>query len=292
MRFLSFGSLLVALAFLPILANEPAPQRVEKLSDHAYAIFGEGGNVGLFVADDAALLVDGRFEAGAPGLLKAVRSVTDKPLRYLVNTHVHRDHVGANAWMEKQGLVLVAHANVRARLARTQQAGLPSICYGEADPAVRARMDLHLGGSAYHLLHVAAGHTDGDTLVGFPQELVLAMGDLFFHGFLPYIDTQGGGSLDGLVTTLDDLAGWLPEGVKVLPGHGPVAGKKDLLRLRDFLRAAQAHVKANPGLAPAALAAGFDTAAWPDFKPSPGFVSWEAFFGGASGKGPGRIPKP
>ncbi|WP_306598578.1 MBL fold metallo-hydrolase [Geothrix sp. 21YS21S-2] len=292
MRFATLWALVAALAFVPLIAAEPAPQRVEKLTDHAYAIFGEGGNVGLFVAADAALLVDGRFEAGAPGLLQAVRTVTDKPVRYLVNTHVHRDHVGANAWMEKQGVTLVAHANVRARLARTQQAGLPAICYGEENPALRARMDLHLGASEFHLLHLAPGHTDGDTIFGYPQELVLAMGDLFFNGALPFIDTQSGGSLDGLVATLDNLATWLPDGTKIIPGHGPVAAKKDLLRLRDFLRALQAHVKAHPDLAPAALAAGFDTAAWADFKPSPGFVSWESLFAGASGKGPGRVPKP
>jgi len=117
------------------------------------------------------------------------------------------------------------------------------------------------------------------------------MGDLFFNGLLPFVDTESGGSFDGLVAQVDHVAGWVPEGVKIIPGHGPIATRKDLCRYRDLLKAVQAHAKANPALAPAALAAKFDTAAWPDYKPMDGFVTWTSLFGVASGKGQGRVVK-
>ncbi len=309
MRVRSLWPLATILAVLPLQAHprhRPAPtaqeekaiHRVEKLSDHAYVLFGQGGNVGLFVTDAYAVLVDDQFEHLAPGLLKAIRSVTDKPIRYLVNTHAHPDHVGANLVLEKQVMAIVAHANVRRRMVLAQaplepakRGGLPELAFGEEDPRIRARLDIHLGGAEFHLLHLGPGHTDGDVLFGYPAERVLHMGDLFFHGLLPYIDTDSGGSFEGLVSQVEAVAGWVPEGARIIPGHGPVAGRKELLRYRDFLKAVQAHVKANPGKAPAALAAAFDTGAWSDYRPSPGFVSWENLFAVASGQGPGRTPR-
>ena len=309
MRSALLWPLAAALAAAPLLAHPAhrhAPteaqakqiHRVEKLTEHAYAIFGQGGNVGLFVTDDYALLVDDQFEAIAPGLLKAIRTVTDKPIKYLVNTHGHPDHVGANLVLEKQVMAIVAHANVRKRMVLAQakldpsrQGGLPEVSFGEENPAVRARMDIHLGKAEFHLLHIGPGHTDGDLLFGYPQELVMHMGDLFFNGLLPYVDLDSGGSFDGLVAQIDQVAGGLPDDSKIIPGHGPIATRKDLVRYRDLLKAVQAHAKAHPDLDPKALAAGFDTKAWPDYKALEGFVSWETLFAVASGKGPGRVTK-
>ena len=306
MRNLILWPLSAALAVLPVQAHprhRPAPteaeaqkiHRVEKLSDHAYAIFGQGGNVGLFVTDQYAILVDDQFERIAPGLLAAIRTVTDKPIKYLVNTHAHPDHVGANVVLEKQVMAIVAHANVRKRMILAQakldvskQGGLPELSFGEEDASIRARLDIHLGKAEFHLLHLGPGHTDGDILFGYPQELIMHMGDLFFNGMLPYVDLESGGSFDGLVAQVDKVANFLPEGAKLIPGHGPIASRKDLVRYRDLLKAVQAHVKAHPDQDAAALAAGFDTGAWPDYKPTPGFVTWESLFAVASGKGSGR----
>jgi glyoxylase-like metal-dependent hydrolase (beta-lactamase superfamily II) len=118
------------------------------------------------------------------------------------------------------------------------------------------------------------------------------MGDLFFLGMLPYIDAENGGSFDGLVAQVASVASWIPDDARIIPGHGPVCGKPELARYRDFLLAVQAHVKANPGKDAAALAASFDGAAWPDWKPRPEFVTWESLFSVASGKGPGRAARP
>ncbi|WP_306591417.1 MBL fold metallo-hydrolase [Geothrix sp. 21YS21S-4] len=299
---------LVASAALPLAAHAahhaaqaeaPKIHKVEKVADSIYCIFGQGGNIGLVVTARHAVLIDDQFERLVPGLVEAVRSVTDKPIKYLINTHAHGDHVGGNVALEKQVSAIIAHANVRKRM-ETEQAklepakrgGLPELALGSEDPKERARLNIHLDGTEIHLLHLGPGHTDGDVIVGVPAALVMHMGDLFFLGILPYVDLEGGGgSFDGLVAQIASVASWIPDGARIIPGHGPVCGKKELLRYRDFLQAVQAHAKANPGKDAAALAASFDTAAWPEWKPRPDFVTWETLFSAALGRGPARVPR-
>ena len=163
---------------------------------------------------------------------------------------------------------------------------------GEEDSRVRARLDIHLDGTDLHLVHFGPGHTDGDVLVGIPAKHVIHMGDTFILGMLPIIDTEGGGSFEGLVAQIEVVASFLPEDSKVIPGHGAVSGKKELLRYRDFLRALQAHVKAGPGRKPKELAESFDTKAWPEWQPVSPFVTWESLFAAASGQGPGIARRP
>lgn len=280
-------------------AGAPKVHRVEPVAANVHCIFGQGGNIGLVVTAKHAILIDDQFERLVPGLLEAVRSVTDKPIKYLVNTHAHGDHVGGNAVLERQVTAIVAHANVRRRMLTEQaklepakRGGLPELALGSEDPKERTRLNLHLDGTEIHLLHMGPGHTDGDILVGIPAALVLHMGDLFFLGMLPYIDLEGGGSFDGLVSQVAAVASWLPDGARIIPGHGPVCGKQELLRYRDFLLAVQAHAKAHPGRNAAALAATFDQAAWPEWKPNPAFVTWETLFAAALGQGPGRVTRP
>jgi len=158
---------------------------------------------------------------------------------------------------------------------------------------IKARLDIHLDGTDIHLVHYGPGHTDGDILVGVPSALVIHMGDTFFLGMLPFIDTEGGGSFDGLVAQIGTVASWLPEAAKIIPGHGPVCGKKELLRYRDFLKAVQAHAKTHAAKSPKEMADTFATGPWEtDWKPNPQFVTWETFFEAAAGKGPGRVVKP
>ena len=277
----------------------PKVHKLEKLAENVYCIFGQGGNIGLIVTAKHAVLIDDQFERLVPGLLEAVRTVTDKPIKYLVNTHGHPDHVGGNVVLEKQVSAIIAHANVRKRMVLSQaklepikRGGLPELALGSEDAKERARLNLHLDDAEIHLLHLGPGHTDGDVIVGIPSVLVMHMGDLFFLGMLPYIDVESGGSFDGLVAQIASVASWLPEGARIIPGHGPVCGRKELLRYRDFLQSVQAHVKGNPAKDPAALAASFDGTAWPEWKPRADFVTWESLFSEASGKGPGRVARP
>jgi glyoxylase-like metal-dependent hydrolase (beta-lactamase superfamily II) len=308
MRALTAVGFVLVTGALPLAAHarhRPAPaeatkvHRVEKVAGNVYCIFGQGGNIGLIVTARHAVLIDDQFERLVPGLLEAVRTVTDKPIKYLVNTHGHPDHVGGNVVLEKQVSTIIAHATVRrrmvaeqAKLDSAQRGGLPELTLGSDDPKERARLDIHLDDTEIHLLHLGPGHTDGDVLVGIPAVLAMHMGDLFFLGMLPYIDVESGGSFDGLVTQIASVASWLPDGARIIPGHGPVCGKQELLRYRDFLQAVQSHVKGNPGKDAAALAATFDGAAWPEWKPRADFVTWETLFSVASGKGPGRVTRP
>lgn len=283
----------------PSAEAEKKVHRVEKLSDRAYAIFGQGGNIGLFVGDRYAILVDDQFEKLAPGLIEAVRSVTAKPIRYLVNTHFHGDHTGANVVLEKQVTAIVAHTNVRTRMMQDQaklepakRGGLPELALGEEDPRVKARLDIHLDGLDVHLVHFGPGHTDGDLIVGLPSEKVIHMGDTVFIGMLPFIDGEGGGSFDGLLAQVEAVLSFLPEDAKVIPGHGPICGRKELLRYRDFLKAVQAHAKAGAGKTPKELAETFNKAPWEsEWKPNPQFVTWETLFEAATAKGPGRVKR-
>ncbi len=277
----------------------PRIHKVEKVAENVYCIFGQGGNIGLIVTTKHAVLIDDQFERLVPGLLDAVRTLTDKPIKYLINTHGHPDHVGGNVVLEKQVSAIIAHTNVRRRMVTEQakldpakRGGLPELALGSEDTKERARLNLHLDDAEIHLLHLGPGHTDGDVIVGIPSVLVMHMGDLFFLGMLPYIDVESGGSFDGLTAQISSVASWLPDGARIIPGHGPVCGKKELLRYRDFLQAVQAHVKANPAKDAATLAASFDQAAWPEWKPRPDFVTWETLFSVASGKGPGRVARP
>lgn len=267
--------------------------QVTKLAENAYCITGEGGNIGLIVTPKGAVLIDDQFEKLVPGLIEAVKSVTDQPIKYLINTHWHGDHTGGNIVLENQVTAIVAHTNVRTRLVKAQEkegskkGGLPEITVGFPDPNEKAYMAIHLGGTEIHLLHQAPGHTDGDLILGLPKTHVMHMGDLFFNGLTPYIDLESGGNLEGMIANADGLLAWIPEDVKIIPGHGPVGGKKDLSRYRDFLKAVQALVKANPGKSGKDLDAAFDHKAWSDFSDLKPFLTWETFFEIAAG----RVPK-
>ena len=292
MRSTTLAALLI-LSALPLAAHarHQAPKdaakvhKVEKLTDSIYCIFGEGGNIGLVITDKHAVLIDDQYEHLTPGLLAAIKSVTDKPIKYLINTHHHGDHTGANVVLEKQVTAIVAHSNVRrrmetaqARLEPAKRGGLPELAFGWPDPKEKAYLAIHLGGIEIHLAHFGPGHTDGDVLVGIPAQKFMHLGDVFFNGSLPYIDTAAGGSLEGMLANVEAVLSFLPADSKLIPGHGPVGTNKDLLRYRDFLKAALTHVKANPGKSGKDLDSSFDHQAWSDIKPLGSFLTWEKFF--------------
>lgn len=294
---------LLVLTALPLAAHakHQAPKeptkvhRVEKLADNLFCIYGEGGNIGLVVTEKHAVLIDDQFERLVPGLLEAIQSVTKKPIKYLINTHYHGDHTGGNVVLEKQVTAIVAHSLVRKRL-ETQQAklepakrgGLPELAFGWPETKERALLAIHLDGTEIHLAHFGPGHTDGDVLVGIPALKFMHLGDIFFNGVIPYIDLAAGGSLEGILANVEAVLKFLPEDSRLIPGHGPVGTNKDLVRYRDFLKAVQAHIKANPGKTGKELDAAFDHKTWADFKPLGTFLNYERFFDLAAGRTPAR----
>lgn len=219
-----------------------------QLSDQVYALSGAGGNMGLAVGDQYAYLMDDQFAPLSEKILAAVRQITDKPLRYVVNTHWHGDHTGGNANLAAQGAVLIAHDNVRKRMGSVQWAGTER----ETQPAsfgalsritYNDRMTVYLDeANSMHLLHVDPSHTDGDTYVYFPEQNVIHMGDNFVDGF-PFIDVASGGDIDGLIRNLNMALFIVDDQTKIIPGHGPVMGRGELLEFRDMVLTIRTRVK-------------------------------------------------
>ncbi|MBA2770794.1 MAG: MBL fold metallo-hydrolase [Sphingomonas sp.] len=216
--------------------------RVERLAPGVAVLFGAGGNIGVSYGDDGNVIVDDQYAPLTDKIVAAVRTLDADPVRFVVNTHWHGDHTGGNENFGKRGAVIVAHDNVRQRMSTEQvmraldttvppspKDALPVMTFGNG-------ATLHLNGDTLHLLHVANAHTDGDSLVHWAKGDVLHMGDTFFHQVtFPFLDTGSGGSIDGLIAAANkgvELAG---PNTKVIPGHGPMARRADLIGYRDML---------------------------------------------------------
>lgn len=210
----------------------------EKLSDNIHVLFGAGGNIGLAVGDDAAYVIDDQFGPLTDKIVAHVQTLTDKPIKFVLNTHHHGDHTGGNENFGNAGALVLAHENVRKRMAGSDDPkGLPVITFND-------RMTLHLGnGSSLHALYVNPAHTDGDTYYYFPQENVIHMGDNFFVGRYPYIDLNSGGDIDGLIGNVSMALGMLDDETKIIPGHGKVANITDLEDYKSVLVMLRERVK-------------------------------------------------
>jgi len=201
-------------------------------------------NVGVFVGDEGVLLVDSQFEPHAEDLLAAVRTLTDGEIRFLVNTHVHPDHIGGNAPLATEGVLIFAHDNMRVRLLERRSrfprgnGGFLPQAPVDARPFVTYDngITFHFNGEEVRVFLAPPAHTDGDTFVHFPESDVLHLGDVFRTTSYPIIDVYNGGTLAGTIEALDlaiSLAG--PE-TKVIPGHGvEVVGRQELIQFRDMV---------------------------------------------------------
>ena len=204
--------------------------------------------MGLAIGDQYAYLMDDQYAPLSEKILAAVRQITDKPVRYVVNTHWHGDHTGGNGNMAAQGAVLIAHDNVRKRMGSVQWAGTER----ETQPAAftslsrityNDRMTMYLDAdNSMHLLHVDPSHTDGDTYVYFPEQNIIHMGDNFVNGY-PFIDVASGGDVDGLIRNLNMALFIVDDDTQIIPGHGSVMGRKDLLEFRDMVLTIRTRVK-------------------------------------------------
>ena len=196
-----------------------------------------GLNVGVFAGPDGILLVDAQQEAGVPRLKAEIAKLSTAPVRYIVNTHWHFDHVGANAELSKAGAVTIAHTNTRKRLMQDQtnpvSGGGQKAFAPEFWPQVTFEdlVTLHFNGEDIDLIHVPDAHTDSDVIVKFRKDDVLFAADLFNNGDYTRIDARGG-SLDGMIAAYRKLLPTLDDKVKVVPGRGRVGTKKDL---EDYL---------------------------------------------------------
>ena len=249
--------------------------RLQPLSGGVYALYGRGGNIGFFVGPDAIVVVDSQFRDIAPGILAQIRSVSDKPIKYLVNTHHHGDHTGGNEAF-KEFAVIIAHDSVRRRMLESPQnilAEYPKELEGAkkagnaedikfledaiawakkvkveeiAAPVVTfdSELRIHLGGETLEVWHTPPAHTDGDSVVYFTRANVVHMGDLYFHDMVPFVDVSSGGSVRGYLAAIDKVLARVPANVTVIPGHGEVSDLGGLKAARqyvaDLLEAARA----------------------------------------------------
>lgn len=204
---------------------------VQQVTDHIYMLQGAGGNIGISTGEEGVFMIDDQFAPLSEKIMAAIKTVSDKPVKFLVNTHFHGDHSGGNANFEAAGAMIVAHDNVRKRLASNEQtasAGLPVITFSED-------ATFYQNGDDVFLTHVHNAHTDGDALVYFAQSNVLHTGDTFFNGRFPFIDVNRGGSMLGDLEAAKKGLMLINEDTKIIPGHGALATKADYQKYHDML---------------------------------------------------------
>jgi cyclase len=222
--------------------------KVEDLGHRTYMLEGQGGNITVAVADEGIMMVDSEFAPLHDKIKAAIATATDKPVRYLIDTHFHLDHTGGNAAFAAEGATVVALENVRKRLGSgtegmngnhmppVPQSALPTKVY-------RDELTLKLKGRMAELRHFPAAHTDGDTYVYFADANVLATGDLVSIGRYPYIDIVNGGNLNGMIAAANALLKRVNDQTRIVPGHGPLTGKSGLLAYRDMLQGARTRME-------------------------------------------------
>jgi cyclase len=249
---LVFVAALAALAAPAALAQQDFSQveiETQKLADTVYMMTGSGGNLGLSVGEDAVFLVDDQFAPLTPKIEAAIAKITDKPVKFLLNTHWHFDHTGGNENLGKAGAVIFAHENVRKRLSAEgfiEFLGMktkpePKV----ALPMVTFSRDLtfHVNGDEVLVLYVPKAHTDGDAIVHFRKSNVIHMGDTFFNKLYPFIDTSSGGTVNGVLKAADLVLRLADDDTRIIPGHGPLGNKADLQAYRDMLAAVSGRVR-------------------------------------------------
>ena len=225
--------------------------KVTPVAGSVYLLEGAGGNIAASVGEDGVVIVDDQFAPLVDRIRAALRGVSDKPLRFVLNTHYHGDHTGGNALLQKDAPV-IAHDNVRRRLAAGGVGGNLGSLRFEEKPADKAALPIltfdhdvtvHLNGEDVRALHVPSGHTDGDAVVFFPKSNVVHMGDDFVTYGFPFVDLAAGGSVKGLVDGVESVIAQLPADVKVIPGHGKISTLDDVRRFLAMVKESRAAVQ-------------------------------------------------
>jgi cyclase len=227
-------------AWVAFTQNQPPaqPSKVNKVADDLYELEGDGGNVAVYLTDEGVIVVDDKFERNYDDTMANIRKLTTKPVKYVLNTHQHGDHTGSNDKMKAKGVEVIAHKNARANMVSGNQPGLPQVSF--ADQA-----QVNLGGKEVDAYYNGRGHTNGDVVIYFPALRVVHTGDLFTTNgkgnVAPFIDYNGNGSAVEWTKTLDGVLKL--DFDTVIPGHGPVSTRADLMKYRAGFEKMQSSVR-------------------------------------------------
>ena len=234
-------------------AAETPTVETTPIRDGLYLLKGRGGNVVASVGQDGVLLVDSDYGNYQSAYLEAVQRLDAEAVRFLINTHWHGDHTGSNAAWGDTGSVILAHDNVRLRLSTRQENKLfkrvtepspesawPLVTFGDS-------LALHVNGQTVEAQHYPSGHTDGDSVVYFVEADVVHMGDHFFKDRFPFVDFSSGGTVGGFIDNIAAVLERVGDNTTIVPGHGDLADRDDLVRYYEMLKATRTEVEGMQG---------------------------------------------
>ena len=234
-------STLLTLSAANVHAQQDVTIQTTDLGSGVYMLKGQGGNIGVFAGEDGVFMIDDQFAPLSDKIKSAIADISEKPVKFLINTHWHFDHTGGNENFAKSGSVIVAHENVRKRMNTDQlmqafnrevkaspKVALPVVTFNQ-------QVGFHLNNDYINVMHVANAHTDGDAIIHFEQANVIHMGDTFFNGTYPFIDVGSGGSLKGVIAAAAKALSIVNDETDIIPGHGPLATVSDLKNYHAIL---------------------------------------------------------
>jgi cyclase len=209
--------------------------KTTKISDKFYTLEGQGGMIGALVGPDGVFLVDTQFAPLTDKIVAAVKAISPRPIKFVVNTHVHGDHTGGNENLAKLGAVIFSRDQLRARLANPGGTAQPAPAAALPVVTYDGPVTVHMNGEDVQLIPIRSAHTDGDTLVYFPGLDVLMTGDYYRSIQYPNIDRANGGSLNGMIEGLGRTIGMAGPKTKIIPGHGPTVDRAAVTAHRDMI---------------------------------------------------------
>lgn len=240
----AIGTIIFVAAFLSSGAQNFDTVQIitHKITDKIFMLEGSGGNIGVITGNDGTVIIDDQFAPLSEKIKTSLKALSANPVRFVINTHYHGDHVGGNENFGKDGAIIIAQDNSRLRMtteqflaafnSRTPPApydALPKITFTES-------VTLHLNGETLQVIHIKNAHTDGDAIIYFKESNVIHTGDVFVRYGLPFIDQEHGGSIDGMIKGTDEIIALANDDTKIIPGHGAIATKKDVIEYRTMLQ--------------------------------------------------------
>ena len=243
MKKLPFTLLISSLISFTSLADE-AIIKPQRLSEHIYVLFGQGGNIAASVGEDGVYIIDDQFAKLSPEIKTTLSNLKPGSAEFVINTHHHGDHTGGNENFAKAGAHVIAHHNVHKRLTQEHGKGsaqIPVISFGDD-------LTLHFNNEHARIEHYANAHTDGDAVIYFTNDNIVHTGDIYFNfGSLPFVDVDSGGSVDGILSAVNDIISQIDNNTKVIPGHGPVSDRSGLIAYHQLVSKGKDKVAAAMG---------------------------------------------